>query len=83
MNTCFRIIQGQDSFSDYLFQLEGWELAAGVIFWWTFVTIVVYVVMNLLIAIVVDAYTSVKVRGAPFPSLFVFFFLLLGEKRRG
>lgn len=64
MNSCFRIILGQDSASDFLFQLEGWELAAGVIFWWSFVTIVVYVVMNLLIAIVVDAYASVKVKSS-------------------
>ncbi len=61
MNTCFRIIMGQDSAADFLFRLQGWELAAGVIFWWTFVTIVVYVVMNMLIAIVVDTYSSIKV----------------------
>lgn len=61
MNSNFRIIMGQDSAADFLFQLRGWELVAGVIFWWTFISIVVFVVMNVLIAIIVDSYAAIKV----------------------
>lgn len=62
MNSCFRIIIGQDSAADFLFRLDGWELAVGVIFMWSFVLIVVFVVMNLLISIVSDAYSTIRVR---------------------
>eukprot|EP00897_Mesotaenium_endlicherianum_P009728 jgi/Mesen1/8784/ME000527S08296 len=43
-----------------LLLLQGWELAAGQIFFWTFIVFVTFILMNFLIAIVVDAFVEAK-----------------------
>lgn len=60
------MLMGQDSAADYLFRLTGWELMAGLIFWWSFVLILVLVVLNLLIGIISDAYSGLKVKSEIF-----------------
>jgi hypothetical protein len=45
---------------------RGWELVAGQLLFFTFQIWMVFIVMNFLIAIAVDAFVDVKVRSPPF-----------------
>eukprot|EP00897_Mesotaenium_endlicherianum_P009733 jgi/Mesen1/8789/ME000527S08290 len=49
-----------DAVNGDLLLLQGWELAAGQIFFWTFIVFVTFILMNFLIAIVVDAFVEAK-----------------------
>eukprot|EP00271_Cylindrocystis_brebissonii_P012760 TRINITY_DN31_c0_g1_i5.p1 TRINITY_DN31_c0_g1~~TRINITY_DN31_c0_g1_i5.p1 ORF type:complete len:1582 (+),score=269.36 TRINITY_DN31_c0_g1_i5:725-5470(+) len=60
LTTCFEALSGDDSVNMYLVELEGAELLAGVLFWWSYIIIMVFVVLNLLIAIIVEAFVGVR-----------------------
>eukprot|EP00271_Cylindrocystis_brebissonii_P004497 TRINITY_DN1618_c0_g2_i2.p1 TRINITY_DN1618_c0_g2~~TRINITY_DN1618_c0_g2_i2.p1 ORF type:complete len:313 (+),score=52.30 TRINITY_DN1618_c0_g2_i2:134-940(+) len=54
------MINGDDTVDAYLVQLSGWSLVAATLFWWSFTLLLGYITFNLLIAIFVDSYISVK-----------------------
>eukprot|EP00897_Mesotaenium_endlicherianum_P006639 jgi/Mesen1/6002/ME000306S05267 len=60
MVACFYLMLTDDAINFYLMQLNGLELVAGVIFFWSYVLFVVYVLLNIVIAIIVDAFMEVK-----------------------
>ncbi|CAI7758502.1 unnamed protein product [Closterium sp. NIES-54] len=60
--SCFLILINDNSTGYYFIQLEGWPLAAAMVFWIAFVGVMVFVLLNVLIAIVVDAMMEVQVR---------------------
>ena len=59
--TCFSSLLGNDRVNDALVQLHGWQLVAGVLFWWSFILIMLFVIFNLLIAIIVEGFIKVRV----------------------
>ncbi|CAI5467891.1 unnamed protein product [Closterium sp. Yama58-4] len=57
--------------SVYAYALEGWPLAAAMVFWISFVAVMVFVLLNVLIAIVVDAMMEVQKESEDSPSFFL------------
>ena len=47
-----------------LMQLTGWELAASQLFFYSFQIVMVFIIMQFLVAIAVDAFAEVKVSTA-------------------
>lgn len=45
-----------------MMQLTGWELAASQLFFYSFQIGMVFIIMNFLVAIAVDAFAEIKVR---------------------
>lgn len=68
-NTCFTALLGDDTVNAYLMELKGWELAAGVLFWWAFIILMVFIILNLLIGIIVDAFVKVRDAAEDAPSM--------------
>lgn len=67
--TNFNLIIGDNSVEYQLLLLQGWELVAGQIFYWTFVIFVSFILMNFLIAIVVDAFVDAKANAESAPTM--------------
>lgn len=72
MNTCFAILLGDISVNDDLNQLQGLQGVAATLFFWSFELLVFMVLLNFLLAIIVDAFSEVKentheTTGAPSP----------------
>ncbi|CAI5997861.1 unnamed protein product [Closterium sp. NIES-65] len=61
MVSCFLILINDNSTGYYFIQLEGWNLTAAIIFWVAYISVMVFVMLNVLIAIVVDAFLEVRV----------------------
>ncbi|GJP51052.1 hypothetical protein CLOM_g10222 [Closterium sp. NIES-68] len=60
MVSCFLILINDNSTGYFFIQLEGWNLTAAIIFWIAYITVMVFVMLNVLIAIVVDAFLEVR-----------------------
>lgn len=60
MNTCFAILLGDISVNDDLNQLQGLQGVAATLFFWSFELLVFMVLLNFLLAIIVDAFSEVK-----------------------
>ncbi|GJP53169.1 hypothetical protein CLOM_g12358 [Closterium sp. NIES-68] len=69
--SCFLILINDNSTGYYFIQLEGWPLAAAMVFWIAFVAVMVFVLLNVLIAIVVDAMMEVQKESEDSPSFFL------------
>lgn len=52
---------GNDSVAEYLFQLQKGEFYSAIIFWFSFIIIMSFLIFNILIAIIVEAFVQVKV----------------------
>ncbi|CAI5509661.1 unnamed protein product [Closterium sp. Naga37s-1] len=60
MFSCFLLLLNDNS-SAYFFQrLESWDLIAAMLFFLMFIVLMVFILLNFLIAIIVDAFMSVK-----------------------
>ncbi|CAI5497359.1 unnamed protein product [Closterium sp. Naga37s-1] len=60
MFSCFLLLLNDNS-STYFFQrLESWDLIAAMLFFFMFIVLMVFILLNFLIAIIVDAFMSVK-----------------------
>ncbi|CAI5478917.1 unnamed protein product, partial [Closterium sp. Yama58-4] len=59
LQTCFYMIVGQ-FYVSWFQQMVGWQYAAAMIFWFSFVIIFCFILFNFLIAIIVDAFMAVK-----------------------
>ncbi|CAI5951938.1 unnamed protein product, partial [Closterium sp. NIES-64] len=60
MFSCFLLLLNDNS-SAYFFQrLESWDLIAAMLFFFMFIVFMVFILLNFLIAIIVDAFMSVK-----------------------
>ena len=62
LNVCLSGLLGNDSVKDSLIQLTGWQLVAGILYWYSYVIIMFFIVLNLLIAIIVEGFLVVRVR---------------------
>ncbi|KAK9819873.1 hypothetical protein WJX72_003501 [[Myrmecia] bisecta] len=60
VDTCFAILLGDISVNDDLKQLSGLQGLAGTLFFWSFELLVFMVLLNFLLAIIVDAFSEVK-----------------------
>jgi len=60
VNTCFAILLGDISVNDDLNQLQGLQGVAATLFFWSFELLVFMVLLNFLLAIIVDAFSEVK-----------------------
>ncbi|CAI5470656.1 unnamed protein product [Closterium sp. Yama58-4] len=60
MVSCFLILINDNSTGYFFIQLEGWNLTAAIIFWVAYISVMVFVMLNVLIAIVVDAFLEVR-----------------------
>ena len=60
VNTCFEILLGDISVSAQLKELTGLQSLAGTLFFWSFELLVFLVLLNFLLAIIVDAFSVVK-----------------------
>ncbi|CAI5493071.1 unnamed protein product, partial [Closterium sp. Naga37s-1] len=60
MVSCFLILINDNSTGYYFIQLDGWNLIAAIIFWVAYISVMVFVMLNVLIAIVVDAFLEVR-----------------------
>lgn len=67
--TNFNMLTGDNSVEVPFVVLQGWELAAGQIYFWIYVIFVVFILMNFLVAIVVDAFVDTKASAELAPSL--------------
>ncbi|GAQ83617.1 Ca2+-modulated nonselective cation channel polycystin [Klebsormidium nitens] len=69
ITSCFLLILGDTSFEYNLMTLQGWEFGAGQFFFWTFNWFIVFIIMNFLIAIAVDAFVDVKEKTETAPTM--------------
>uniref|UniRef100_A0A6S8IGD5 Polycystin cation channel PKD1/PKD2 domain-containing protein n=1 Tax=Dunaliella tertiolecta TaxID=3047 RepID=A0A6S8IGD5_DUNTE len=60
VNTCFEILLGEISVNEQLRDLGGLQAIAGAFFFWTYMLLVFMVLLNFLLAIIVDAFSEVK-----------------------
>ncbi|CAI5491725.1 unnamed protein product [Closterium sp. Naga37s-1] len=60
LQTCFYMIVGQ-FYVSWFQQMVGWQYAAAMVLWFSFVIIFCFILFNFLIAIIVDAFMAVKV----------------------
>lgn len=60
VNTCFAILLGDISVNADLNQLQGLQGVAATLFFWSFELLVFMVLLNFLLAIIVDAFSEVK-----------------------
>lgn len=59
--TCFEFLLGEIGVKEDLKQLSGkWSYAAGVLFFWTYALLVFMILLNFVLAIIVDAYSEIK-----------------------
>eukprot|EP00898_Chlorokybus_atmophyticus_P004262 jgi/Chlat1/4837/Chrsp31S04872 len=57
--TCFELLLGRIEINEDLMLLNGFELALSQIFFWTFEIIVFMILLNFLLAILIDAFTDI------------------------
>ncbi|GAQ78340.1 Ca2+-modulated nonselective cation channel polycystin [Klebsormidium nitens] len=62
MTACFLMILGDTENEYNMMQLNGWELAASQLFFYSFQIGMVFIIMNFLVAIAVDAFAEIKER---------------------
>eukprot|EP00271_Cylindrocystis_brebissonii_P004620 TRINITY_DN163_c0_g1_i3.p1 TRINITY_DN163_c0_g1~~TRINITY_DN163_c0_g1_i3.p1 ORF type:complete len:1325 (-),score=113.59 TRINITY_DN163_c0_g1_i3:2581-6555(-) len=71
LNTLLNAVNGDDNPDFFFVQFTGWLLVAAYLYWWSFIVLVFYSTLNVLIAIIVDAHTEVAVStftiGSHFP----------------
>lgn len=60
IHTCFEILLGDISINTQLKELSGLQSFTGVLFFWSFEIVVYLVLLNFLLAIIVDAFSVVK-----------------------
>ena len=61
MLTCFMVLINDNGSFYSLIYLKGWGYYAGLIFWFLYILLTVFILFNFLIAIIVDAFMEVKV----------------------
>ena len=61
MLTCFMVLINDNGSFYSLIYLKGWGYYAGLIFWFLYILLSVFILFNFLIAIIVDAFMEVKV----------------------
>ena len=61
MLSCFQVLINDNGIFYSLIYLKGWNYIAGLIFWFLFILLMVFILFNFLIAIIVDAFMDVKV----------------------
>jgi len=59
--TCFLIVMNDNSVQYTFVHLQGWAYAAAMIWWFSFTCVIVFVLLNFLIAIIVDSFMDIKV----------------------
>lgn len=64
INTCFEILLGNIDVNTDLRALGGLQSVAGILFFWTYELLVFMVLLNFLLAIIVDAFSEVSNLGA-------------------
>ncbi|CAI5978901.1 unnamed protein product, partial [Closterium sp. NIES-64] len=76
VQTCFYMIVGQ--FGVFWFQqMVGWQYAAAMVFWFSFVIIFCFILFNFLIAIIVDAFMAVKESTEKAPAIYQDMYLIV------
>ncbi|CAI5981567.1 unnamed protein product, partial [Closterium sp. NIES-64] len=76
LQTCFYMIVGQ--FGVFWFQqMVGWQYAAAMVFWFSFVIIFCFILFNFLIAIIVDAFMAVKESTEKAPAIYQDMYLIV------
>lgn len=80
LDTMFNVLVGDASIDSYLLQLKGWDLITAVVFWWTYVFVVLFITLNLLVAIIVEAYENVKKADDGAPSIILEIWWILRSK---
>merc|ERR1711966_302280 len=60
INTCFEILLGEVGVNEDLLRLSPLEQIPAVIFFWTYEILVFMILLNFLLAIIVDAFSDVK-----------------------
>ena len=64
MLTCFMILINDNAVFYSIMYLDGWNHVAALVFWFLYIILMVFILFNFLIAIIVDAFMDIKVRGA-------------------
>ncbi|CAI5956977.1 unnamed protein product [Closterium sp. NIES-64] len=60
MFSCFLLLLNDNSSAFFFQRLESWDLIAAMLFFFMFIVFMVFILLNFLIAIIVDAFMSVK-----------------------
>ncbi|GJP56726.1 hypothetical protein CLOM_g15778 [Closterium sp. NIES-68] len=58
--TCFLIILNENATAYFFERMHGWDLVAGMLFFVAFILLLVFILFNFLIAIIVDAFMTIK-----------------------
>ncbi|CAI5983999.1 unnamed protein product, partial [Closterium sp. NIES-65] len=58
--TCFLIILNENATAYFFAHMHGWDLVAGMLFFIAFILLLVFILFNFLIAIIVDAFMTIK-----------------------
>ncbi|CAI7737974.1 unnamed protein product [Closterium sp. NIES-54] len=57
---CFLIILNENATAYFFVHMHGWDLVAGMLFFIAFILLLVFILFNFLIAIIVDAFMTIK-----------------------
>ncbi|GIL76287.1 hypothetical protein Vretimale_5865 [Volvox reticuliferus] len=82
INTCFEILLGNIDVNDDLRALGGLQSVAGALFFWSYELLVFMVLLNFLLAIIVDAFSEVKEKTHETVGIHTELFTLLRDKWR-
>ncbi|GLI64894.1 hypothetical protein VaNZ11_008286 [Volvox africanus] len=82
INTCFEILLGNIDVNDDLRALGGLQSVAGALFFWSYELLVFMVLLNFLLAIIVDAFSEVKEKTQETVGIHTELFTLLRDKWR-
>ncbi|CAI5483594.1 unnamed protein product [Closterium sp. Yama58-4] len=76
LQTCFYMMVGQFGVMNFQ-QMVGWQYAAAMVFWFSFVIIFCFILFNFLIAIIVDAFMAVKESSDKAPAIYQDMYLIV------
>ncbi|KAG2493793.1 hypothetical protein HYH03_008013 [Edaphochlamys debaryana] len=82
INTCFEILLGNIDVNSSLRDLGGLQSVAGALFFWSYELLVYMVLLNFLLAIIVDAFSEVKEKTHETVGIHTELFTLLRDKWR-
>ncbi|GLC33126.1 hypothetical protein PLESTB_000367500 [Pleodorina starrii] len=82
INTCFEILLGNIDVNEDLRALGGLQSVAGALFFWSYELLVFMVLLNFLLAIIVDAFSEVKEKTQETVGIHTELFTLLRDKWR-
>ena len=83
INTCFEILLGNIDVNTDLRNLGGLQSVAGALFFWSYELLVFMVLLNFLLAIIVDAFSEVKEKTHETVGIHTELYTLLRDKWRG